>query len=112
LAALFVPRFQRLLGHNRVVETAIAAPHKTAQRASLANPPPGRHVASVAGQAGQHGVVVGQAGGGNLMPSGAPREDRRAEDFAVLNTRDVAVAQPNHVKRHVGKIPEIDLRRY
>ena len=95
-----------------MVQTAIAAPHKTAQRASLANPPPGRHVASVAGQAGQHRVVVGKAGGRHLMPGGAPREDRGAEDLAVLDASDVAVAESDHVERHVGEIPEIDLRRY
>jgi hypothetical protein len=46
------------------------------------------------------------------MPSGAPREDCGAEDLAVLDASDVAVAQPNHVERHVGEIPEINLRRY
>ena len=95
-----------------MIQSTIAAPHKAAQRAALADPLPGRKIAPVPGQAGEDRVVVWQGGGGDLVPSRAPRQDGSPEHLGVLDAREVAVAQSHDVERHVVEIPKIDFGWY
>ena len=87
-----------------MIQSAIAAPHKAAQRAALADPLPGRKVAPVARQPGKDSVVVWQGGGGDLVPSRAPRHDGSPEHLGVLDAREVAVDLAYNLPKRAYKL--------
>lgn len=44
------------------------------------------------------------------MPGRTPEHDGAAELIAFGFCRDVTVAKPNHVQRHVGKVAKVNFR--
>ncbi|PRE82364.1 hypothetical protein C6Q13_20150 [Burkholderia gladioli] len=75
---LLVPGVVHLLGHDGVIQPAVAALDPAVQRAS-ADVMPGRvelALVPVAGALGEPVVVVRQRAGGHLVPRNAPEQQR------------------------------------
>lgn len=101
-----LPSGQSHLGNHPVIEAPVAAQDEAGERLFL-DLFPAVEVPPKAREASELSVVVREAGGGHLMPCGAPEEHSGPEDLRVVCVGHGAVPEPLDRERHRGERPEV-----
>lgn len=110
LLDLALPPLDDLFRDDRVIKSPVSAFHETPQRAAAMLLPSAR-ITPQTDQSHEHGVVVGKAPGGDLVPGGGPEQHGVPAGLGMLLGRQIAIAQARDVQRHEREVLKVRVGR-